>query len=314
MGHAMNGDQAIDKSGPSAAFWLMFLVAVAIVFYVGIRSGGFELPIERVPWSILVPCFALFSFAHSVVMLGWPRAATLLLLCLAISFTFEYVGASTGAIFGPYYYTDVLDPKLFGQVPVLIPFAWYMMFYPSHVITNILADGSPVSEHKNLVRIVWMSALGALVMTAWDLTMDPVMSFRGCEVQETDCLVGRLDESQVGHPAWVWEYPGPHFGVPMLNYRGWLLTSFLVFFLFRLIEPRIPHRPMPGAETRFMAFLAVGSYGAMAFIDAWIGYPEIDDIHLITPFAMGIPFLFATFRLFTHRSDLPRPSRDPRET
>ena len=43
----------------------------------------------------------------------------------------------------------------------------------------------------------------------------------------------------------------------------------------------------------------------MAAVDSWLGYPEIGDIHLISPFAMGIPALFASFEIFANRTDLP---------
>lgn len=301
----MNGTAAAHARKVPASAWLMLLVAVTIVFYAGVRTGGFDMPLERIPWTILVPCFALFSFTHSIVMLGYQRAIVLLVLCLTISFGFEYVGEKTGVIFGPYYYTGMLGTKLFGTIPVIIPFAWYMMFYPSYVVTNVLAESDPVSVKSNVAWIAWMSALSALIMTTWDLTMDPIMSFHTCATSALECINSPLEEFNVGHPAWVWVDGGEHFGVPALNYWGWLLTSFVVFFLFRLVETRIPHQPWPGAMSRMMIFLPVGAYGTMAFIDAWLGYPEIDDIHLITPFAMGIPFLFASFQIFARRVDLP---------
>ena len=48
-------------------------------------------------------------------------------------------------------------------------------------------------------------------MTAWDLAMDPMM------------VAG-------GH--WVWEQPGAYFGIPLQNYWGWWLTTFVTFWLF----------------------------------------------------------------------------------
>lgn len=288
-----------------ASVWLLLLFVVAAVFYVGIETGGFNLPLERLPWSILVPTLSVFCFLHSTVMLGWLRAIVLLLLCVTIAFAAEYVGETTGAIFGPYRYTDVLGFKLFGRIPALIPFAWYMMFYPSYVVANLLAEGSPVAVRTGIAWIAWMAALSALVMTAWDLTMDPIMSYHPCETGSTNCLPVALDEANVGHPAWIWADGGPHFGVPLLNYRGWLLTAFVVFLLFRWLEPRLPHRPWRGAHSQFMAWLPVAVYGSMAVIDAWLGYPEIDDIHLISPFVMGIPALFASVQIFANRPDLP---------
>jgi len=295
-----------------ASAWLMLLFLVAAIFYVGILTGGFNLPLERLPWSILVPTLALFCFLHSTVMLGWNRALALLALCVTISFGFEYVGESTGLIFGPYHYTDLLGFKLFGRVPAIIPFAWYMMFYPSYVVTNLLAEGNPIAVKTGIAWIAWMAALSALVMTAWDLTMDPIMSYHPCPVGDTACLPAMLDQTKVGHPAWVWEKGGEHFGVPLRNYAGWMVTAFVVFALFRWLETRLPHRPWRGAGSRVMAWLPVGAYGGMAAVDAWLGYPQIRDIHLISPFAMGIPALFASFQLFANRTDLPLwPQDDP---
>ena len=291
-----------------ASVWLMLLFVIAAVFYAGIRTGGFTIPLQRLPWSVLVPTFATFCFLHSLVTLGRARALLLLGLCLTISFLFEYVGETTGAIFGPYYYTDLLGWKLFGRIPAIIPFAWYMMFYPSYVITNLLAEGNPTSVRSGIAWITWMSALSALVMTAWDLTMDPIMSFSNCQATGESCV----DETNVGHPAWVWPGGGEHFGVPLLNYRGWLLTAFIVFMLFRWLETKVPHRPWRGAASRVMIWMPVLAYGGMAVADSWLGYPEIDDIHLISPFAMGIPALFATLQIFANRMDLPMwPGRDP---
>ena len=287
-----------------ASVWLMLLFVVTAIFYTGIRTGGFDIPLQRLPWSILVPMLALFCFLHSMVMLGKARALLLLLLCVTVSFGFEIVGETTGAIFGAYQYTDVLGFKLFGRVPLLVPFSWYMMFYPSYVVTNLLAEGNPVAVRRGIAWVAWMAALSALVMTAWDLTMDPIMSFH-CPAGNTGCVSVSLREADVGHPAWIWTDGGPHFGVPLLNYRGWLLTAFIVFFLYRWLESRVPHRPWRGAHSRVMAWLPVGVYAGMAAIDAWLGYPEIDDVHLISPFAMGIPAFFASFHIFANRTDLP---------
>ena len=168
--------------------WLLSTLLVILIFYVGIRTGGFNMNLERIPWGILVPCAAAFAFGHSYLLLGWQRAVTLFLMATVISFCFEYVGESTGLIFGPYEYTHVLGWKLFERIPFLIPLAWYMMFYPSYLIANLLAEGGPISHRTKLVPIIWLSILSAMVMTAWDLTMDPVMSYNPCDTGKIDCL------------------------------------------------------------------------------------------------------------------------------
>ncbi|MBO6944272.1 carotenoid biosynthesis protein [Altererythrobacter sp.] len=285
--------------------WLLSTLLVILVFYVGIRTGGFNMNLERIPWGILVPCAAAFAFGHSYLLLGWQRAVTLFLMATIISFCFEYVGESTGAIFGPYEYTGVLGWKLFDRIPFLIPLAWYMMFYPSYIIANLLGEGGPIPHRTKLVPIVWLSILSAMVMTAWDLTMDPVMSYHPCYPGTLDCFPEALDQAEVGHPAWIWGVDGTHFGVPLENFRGWLITSFVVFFLYRLVEIRLPLVTAPGMNSRFLLSLPVGVYAGMAMVDTWLGYPEIEDVHLISPFVMGIPAFFAAFQLFANRTDLP---------
>lgn len=291
--------------GVPRSVWIVALVLIAWIFYAGIKSGGIHIAIDRLPWSILVPGMAAFCFVHSVVMLGHQRAVLLLALCTTLAFASEYIGESTGTIFGPYFYTDVLGPKIAGRIPLLIPFAWYMMFYPSYVVTNLLADGHPVSQGRGSAWILWVSALSALVMTAWDLTMDPIMSHHACATGSTSCLPPVLNEGIVGHPAWVWTDGGAYFGVPYSNYRGWLLTAFVVFLLYRLLERKLVHAPWPGGVSKVMAVLPVLAYGSMAFIDAWLGSPKVRNVHLIAPFAMGIPFLFAAFTLFARNPKMP---------
>jgi len=154
-----------------------------------------------------------FSFAllHGGTRLGWRKALLLLGLTFAISLLFESVGVATGWVYGPYHYTDKLGPKFLGLVPLLIPVAWFMMTYPSVVIAERLAPN---------VRSPWVwrlltAGIGALVMTAWDLAMDPFMV-------------------KAGH--WVWEVQGAYFGIPLQNFWGWWLTAFVTLLLFLIFS------------------------------------------------------------------------------
>ncbi|MBX9645032.1 MAG: hypothetical protein K2W91_13160, partial [Novosphingobium sp.] len=55
-----------SAAGIPNSVWVVALVLIAGVFWAGIASGGFNYPIERMPWSILVPALAAFCFVHSV--------------------------------------------------------------------------------------------------------------------------------------------------------------------------------------------------------------------------------------------------------
>ncbi len=156
-----------------------------------------------------------FALLHGAVTLGWGRVILFVALTFLVSLTFESIGVATGLIYGPYHYTDKLGPKFLGLVPYLISLAWFMMLYPSLLIAAYLTpvDWSPFK------RGLAVAALGALVMTAWDLAMDPFMVM-------------------AGH--WVWDVQGDYFGIPIQNYFGWWVTSFVTLGLFLLISKWVP--------------------------------------------------------------------------
>ena len=242
---------------------------------------------ERVPFATLTPVFALFSLTHAVFMLGWRRAFTFFAVSAALSLGAELAGVSSGIIFGAYHYTDAIGPKILGQVPVVIPISWFMMVYPSYVIANLVFDGQPTGRGGRVARLVFVAFGGALIMTAWDLTLDPFM----------------VDVPK----AWVWEDGGPYFGVPFHNYAGWVMTTFIVLLTYYWMEARLPLRPL-GRITKVVAAMPLVTYGFMSLGDVIIGYPEATRV--ISPFAMGLPLAAAVTRLAGWQAG-PAPAERP---
>lgn len=113
----------------------------------------------------------------------------------ALSLASELGGTNYGIPFGGYHYTDRLGYKLLGDVPLLIPISWFYMAIPAW------AMGRAALGDRLIPRIL----LGAWLMTAWDLALDPAMSFLT--------------------PFWVWADTGPYYGMPWVNLGGWFLTG-----------------------------------------------------------------------------------------
>jgi uncharacterized membrane protein len=193
---------------------VLFLYALLTVYpIISIASGV-------TPSPLITPISTLAGFAfallHSGQREGWAGALRLLALVFGVSLLFESVGVATGLIYGPYHYTDQLGPLFLGLVPYLIPVAWFMMSYPSFVIADRLI---PVGL-KRWQRILSVAAVGGLVMTAWDLVMDPIMVASG---------------------HWVWDdlvskSKSAYHGIPLQNFWGWWLTVFTTFALYQLIS------------------------------------------------------------------------------
>lgn len=209
----------------------VFYIALLLYGLLSLVSVVSIVGFHQSPPMVLTPIGTLlglvFAFLHASHRRGWKDALLLAGLVFVISLTFESMGVATGWPYGPYHYTNMLGPKFLGLVPFLIPIAWFMTMYPSLVIADRLF---PEPGWKNMLLV---SATGGVIMTAWDVVMDPMM------------VAG-------GH--WVWENQGAFFGIPLLNFFGWWLTTFLAFLLYLALRSR-------RVETNLsLDRLAVGSY------------------------------------------------------
>lgn len=254
---------------------------LAIFVYAGVLRPILA-PLVRLPsfpggLDVLTVFLMLFSLCHAAYALGWRHALVFFVLTAGISWAYEQVGVETGLIYGRYHYTDVLGAKI-GHVPVLIPLAWFMMIYPSYIIANLIAGGPAVGSRGSLGRVVWLALLSAMVMTAWDLVIDPILS--GPAVR-----------------AWVWEEGGPYFGIPAQNTIGWMLTTFTVYMLYRLYERRRGSQPVGPLSVSVVA-LPVIAYAAMMLSNLFSGGAP-PALYVIAPFAMGLPVIAALGRLLT---------------
>jgi uncharacterized membrane protein len=266
------------ESRRPAEFLLVATTVSLLLALVGIHGWhivGSVPPVERIPWQVMVPIFAGFSFLHSLYVVGLRRTITYFILTCSITIVVEYVGVTTGIPFGRYHYTDVLGAKLFGVVPWVVPLAYFMMVVPAHTIANLIVVGKPIAQGGRIGQLVLAALLTAVVMTAWDLSNDPFMA----------------NELK----AWVWLDSGPYFGIPVENFFGWTATVFLISMICRLIEWWVPAHAAKPAPRWFIAGALV-AYGGLMIADAIVGSPA--GSRVVPPFAMGIPLLAAFMRLY----------------
>ncbi|MEJ0024468.1 MAG: carotenoid biosynthesis protein [Rhizomicrobium sp.] len=239
-----------------------FIVTNIVYPWVDLPSGG-DL--------VFVPTFTAFSLLHAGLRLGAGRTALFFGLTVVISFIAEEAGVRTGLVFGRYYYSDMLGPKL-GHVPVLVPLGWFMMIYPSWVVAQSLLRGVDLRRPLGMVALALLSAL---TMTGWDMVMDPPMA--------------------AAHN-WVWLDGGPHFGVPLHNYFGWVANTFVIYLAFDTVDRLVARRD--GAAYRFgglFAALPVALYClfSLQYLSPW----RLPELRLIAVFSMVVPGAVALVRL-----------------
>ena len=252
-------------------------------------AGQVALPVIPGGLNSLTVILLLFSLWHASYALGARLTVAFFGITAVTSWTFEEVGVATGLVYGPYHYTSTLGPWL-GSVPILIPLAWFMMVYPSYVLANLILDGEPVGSPGGRGHLLGLALLGALVMAAWDLVVDPILS-------------------GPTFGAWVWETGGPYFGVPVQNYLGWVVTTLTVYLLYRSVERR--WRPQSaGPMTLCPSGLPVLAYAAMMVTNLLSGAAPA-ALAVIAPVAMGMPVVAGFIRLVSPTSDARRGAESP---
>ena len=168
---------------------------------------------------------ALAGVLHAASRLGWRTALGIFAVAFSISLASELTGTTTGYPFGPYSYTTQLGFLIGGRVPFNIPTSWFFMLYSSLAICGRMLD----ARDDSVAKWRWAAA-AALVLTAWDVSMDPAM---------------------VATTHWLWHLPshegasmlrrlfltGFFYGMPLTNWLGWLLTGFVVARALLAIVP-----------------------------------------------------------------------------
>lgn len=165
---------------------------------------------------------ALALLAYGMAVFGLRPVLVFLAASMAISLTLELTGTVFGWPFGAYSYTDMFGPKILDEVPPAIPVSWFFMGLTSFVLARLI-----VRRWSGRDAMVPAVVLGALLLTAWDLVLDPAMAHESLSLKY-----------------WVWEQTGPYMGVPLVNFLGWILTGVLFMGLAAIVDRRLLSTPI----------------------------------------------------------------------
>ena len=251
--------------------FLLLYVAGSAYVVAGLAAG---LKVHFTWVAVSTVAFFVFAVLHALLSVGWRHTVVFVAISFGVSLLFELLGTSRGWIYGAYHYTGRLGPKILDLVPILVPLAWFMMMYASYTLANLLGRRGHGRESGG--RLAWLIFLSAFAMTSWDLMNDPI-NVNG------------------GH--WVWHEQGAYFGIPLSNYVGWMLTTLVIFGLYRLYEAWRAPQFTPAVRPYF-ALLPVLSYGITMLSNIAVlivtGQPTVAMIGF---FSMGALLAAAVSRL-----------------
>jgi uncharacterized membrane protein len=165
--------------------------------------------------AIVAVAMIAFVLLHGVQRYGKRLIGQFVLTVFTIGWTFETISIVTGIPFGTYHYTEIMAPFL-GHVPVFVLPAYGVMGYASWSLATLILGQRGAGLDR--VGLVLVPILAALLMVFWDLSMDHLRA----------SVEGR----------WVWAEGGAHYGIPWMNYLGWMLVTWLMFQIFAVLVAR----------------------------------------------------------------------------
>lgn len=243
---------------PNPQFIATLSPAGQALFGWGMTTGGVA--------YIVLGAIALSIYAYR--NLGAWRWLSFLLPSFCLSLTSELLGTSTGFPFGHYQYLSGLGYKVAGLVPFTIPLSWFYMGLVSYLIADAGLNGrhnfAKAGAWINALRRISGIALGALLLTAWDLVLDPAMS-------------------QTAFPFWQFQELGVFFGMPYRNLAGWMGTGALFMavsaFLWRRNPPVLNRSQL---SVPIATYLINFAFGATITFNAGFSVP------VVLGFALGV--------------------------
>lgn len=159
-------------------------------------------------------------------------------------------------VFGAEYdfITSSLGPKLFSNMPIFVPVAWYVSSYPAFVVSETLFS-------RNIYAII---AAAAVLTTSTNVCSDPILSSVGSIAWK---------HNNVRKPDWVWRVEGADLllfeGVPVRNFLGWFVVSLLYFSVFGMLSYRHAQSQSPPSVIAIVLSFCIGAFYVVHPIHPW---------------------------------------------
>lgn len=171
--------------------------AVGGLLLVGSAAGHVPAPLAFNPWLVIFGVLVMrLPLVAGVLPLADRRFVLGIGLLTAYTYAIELVGLATGWPYGQFEYGVSLGPML-GGVPLALP----ILFIP--LVVNAYLLGLLLLGRHGRRRLARLAAVIPLVLLI-DVVLDP---------------------GAVALGFWAYDPVGPFYGVPWMNYGGWLLSA-----------------------------------------------------------------------------------------
>lgn len=199
--------------------WCIVAIWFAATVTAALGTGS---PTHGVAEAVYGASLAVFVLLHTLTLYKPAGAIAYFAIAVIVSFGFEASSVATGFPFGSYVH-HLEGPRALG-VPFTVVVGWVVLAWLAWILARVI-----VGEYRNRrVTMVVTPVVATLIVGGYDLVIDPIAAYaRG-----------------------LYSYGSPSgaLGVPLSNYFGWVLTGWVLFQVFSLVEGR--WRRVPAASAR----------------------------------------------------------------
>jgi putative membrane protein len=199
--------------------WCIVALWSAATMTAALSSGS---PIHAAAEAVSGGALAAFVLFHTLTLYKPVGVIGYFTIALVVSFGFEACSVATGFPFGSYVH-HLEGPRLLG-VPFVVVLGWVVLAWLAWMLARVI-----VGEYANRrLQVVVTPVVATLILGGYDLVIDPITAYaRG-----------------------LYSYASPSgaLGVPLSNYFGWVITGWVLFQMFSLVERR--WRRVPAASAR----------------------------------------------------------------
>lgn len=205
--------------------------------------------------AVFIAIFALPSYVSLLRYTGAKRGLPALIVLSVLPLLVEALAVWTGFPYGEFHYSGLLGYTVLGLVPASVSFA-----YTPILLGAMTAAGR--FSGSNLTRFAFFSTL---VNVSIDLVIDPAAVHTGF---------------------WGWTDPGVYYGVPLVNFMGWVVTGFVYAALFYLLTGFEDDLPLPSSVSTSLIWI-------LCF---WTGYNLLNM--LLIPGILGVAEVLVLLRIY----------------
>lgn len=192
-----------------------------------------DLVIFPIILQIVLLCLAFASFYLLYKSTNIKLAIIIFLVIGIYGLLIETISIKTGFPYSRFNYSDMMGYKVADIVPYTIFLIWPTLVISAYSLSEFISK-------KGISKIV----ITTLLLLLLDLVFDPVATELGF---------------------WIWEEPGLYYGVPFLNFIGWIFSALISasFAYFILAKNLI--------ENKYLILIYIGNLLLWTFLSIRLG-------------------------------------------